>query len=645
MRMVKLVELLNQYKDEYYNLNKPSVSDAEFDRLYDELVKLEKESGVILSDSPTQTVGYNVVSKLEKVHHKIPLLSLDKTKESGVVKAFLKNEKYMLMAKADGLTVKLVYEDGKLVEGSTRGDGNIGDEITHNVPTFKGVPLEIPHKEKLVVVGEAIIHRYDFDKINSKLPDDEKYKTPRNLASGSIRQLDSKVCADRCICFYAFGIIEGMENIDSKYDRFERLGDLGFCMIPHATTMKNTDIDRMVLHIDGMVECCEEIGLPIDGLVYTFDSIKYSESLGATSHHPLHSLAYKLEDEIAKTTLRDIEWSVGRTSQITPVAIFDTVVLDGTDVNRASLHNLSIMEELELGLGDSIEVFKANMIIPQIYRNTTKSNNLEIPTKCPVCDGKTKIDQLNNSKVLKCTNIDCSAQVIGRLSHFVSRDAMNIEGLSESTLEKFVEKGLIESYVDIYKLEQHKDAIINMAGFGKKSYDKLIASIEKSKSTDMYRVIYAMGIHNVGRSASKAIAKHFDNNMDEFIDCVQTFDFSQLEDFGDITNESIHRWATDLSLQKFVGIVNHLSIEKNVSESPTANVFFGKVFVATGSLNNYTRDSIREKLESLGVKVSGSVSKKTDYLLAGEKAGSKLKKAQDLGVTVLSEEEFEEMLK
>lgn len=650
MKMFELVELLNKYKHEYYNLNKPSVSDAEFDRLYDELVNLEKETGVILSDSPTQKVGYEVKSKLEKVSHKIPLLSLDKTKEIAELERFVGDREYIIMAKADGLTVKLVYEDGKLIQGSTRGDGDIGEDITHNVFTFKGIPLEIPYTERLVVVGEAIIHKYDFDKINSQLPIDKKYKTPRNLVSGSVRQLDSKICADRNVWFYAFSVLEGLDAIDSKYKRFKQLGDLGFCTVIHTNTFDTASVDKISLdkmqyYIDEMVKLCENLSLPIDGLVYTFDSVKYSDSLGATSHHPLHSLAFKLEDEIAKTILRDIEWSVAKTGALTPVGIFDTVILDGTEVSRASLHNLSIIEELHLGVGDEIGVVKANLIIPQIVDNYTRSNNLKIPEYCNECGVETKVEQLNDRKVLKCINTDCPAQLVGRLAHFVSRNAMNIEGLSEATLEKFMYKGFIRTYSHIYNLEQFKDEIINMDGFGKKSYDRLIKSIEQSKNTDLYRLIYGFGIPNIGKSSSKIIAKEFNNDVEEFINNISTFNYSNLEDFGSVAHNSIINWATDENINELKAIVKHLNIKKSVLKQDVVSPFFGKTIVATGSLNNYTRTSIQEKLESLGAKVPGSVSKKTDYLLAGENAGSKLKKAEDLGVAILTEEEFENMLK
>jgi DNA ligase (NAD+) len=507
--------------------------------------------------------------------------------------------------------------------------------------------LKIPYKQKLVVVGEAIIHFNDFEKINSKLSNEEKYKTQRNLVSGSVRQLDSNLCSERMVHFYAFNVLEGLDDIDSKCDRFETLSSMGFWIIVHSSKSNKTETDTLQYLIESYqdYEFKELTQLPIDGMVYTYDSVSYSNSLKSTSHHPLHSLAYKFEDESQSTTLRDIEWSLGRTGQITPVAIFDSVILDGTEVSRASVHNLSIIEELQLGIGDTITIIKSNMIIPQIQDNLTRSNNLVIPTHCASCNGETIIEQLNDSKMLKCNNPNCPAQLIGRLSHFVSRDAMNIDGLSEATLEKFINKGVIKTFPDIYSLDAYEHEIINMDGFGKRSYTKLINAIEESKNTEMYRLIYALGIPNIGKSSSKIISKYFENDIHLFIQLQPKFDFTELEDFGEISNDSIHKWATPENINELLNIAGYLNIKSSISKTVKENCFSNKTFVVTGSLQNYTRNSIQEKLESLGVKVSGSISKKTDYLLVGTDAGSKLNKAKELGVTILTEIEFEDMLK
>ena len=485
-RIKVLVKELNQYRHSYYNLDNSIVSDSKYDKLFDELSQLEKETGYVLSISPTVTVGYEVVSKLNKVTHDIPLLSLDKTKEVKDIVKFKGNYDILMMLKDDGLTVELNYDDGILIQGSTRGNGIIGEDITINVRQFKNIPLTIPYKGKLSLTGEALIHYNDFKIINSKLPEGEKYKNPRNLTSGSVRQLSSKECANRFVYFYAFNILEcDTELSDSKKDRFIWLHEQGFTITPYTKLNDETIDTECTLedHISIMKTVAETKHIPIDGLVITYDSVNHSESLGKTSHHPLHSLAFKFQDELSETILREIEWSLGKTGQITPVAIFDEVEIYGTTVARASLHNLSIMEELELGIGDDIGVTKGNMIIPQVIENYTRSNNIVIPDNCPVCNGDTEIKQDKDSKVLICTNDDCSGKFIKKLSHFVSRDAMNIEGLSEQTLDKLVEMGFIEEFADIYRLEQYKKEIISLDGFGLKSYNKLIEAINKSRNS------------------------------------------------------------------------------------------------------------------------------------------------------------------
>lgn len=650
----ELVMTLNQHRHEYYNLNAPIISDAEYDELFDKLKQLEQETGFILSCSPTQNVGYEVVSKFEKVQHKIPLLSLEKTKSLEALQTFINNWECIIMLKNDGLTIKLEYEDGNLVRGSTRGNGLVGEDVTHNVKTFKYIPLSIPYKGKLTVVGEAIIHRGDFEKINENLPlNEKKYKTPRNLVAGSVRQQDSKVCAEREVCFHAFGILESdMELPDSKYERFGILSDLGFLVVGHMKLLKDyaQEGGNLQTYVDIMRNMADELGIPIDGLVITYDSVEYSDSLGSTSHHPLHSCAYKFEDESAETTLTDIEWSVGRIGTITPVAIFESVDLDGTEVTRASLHNLSIIEELQLGVGDTIKVIKSNQIIPQVVGNLTCSNNIEIPKTCPSCNQPTEIEQLNESKVLKCVNPKCPEKLLARFVHFVSRNAMNIEGLSEATLEKFIEKGILKRFDDIYDIKEHKETIIKMDGFGKKSFDKLVESVEKSRNVKMENYLYALGIPNIGRSASKTIARCFNNDGWDFERAiVNGFDFTQLEDFGEVMHDSLYNWYNDeLEKQLWQGLTLSLKFTKDEPKEEMSNLkdLTGLTFVITGSVNTYkNRDEFKELVESLGGKISGSVSKNTNFLISSEDSdSSKSKKAAELGVKVITELEFNEMI-
>ena len=478
-KIQELVKELNIHRHNYYNLNKPTITDSQYDDMFDKLSTLEKEYNYILSNSPTQTIGYEVISKLQKVEHSIPLLSLNKTKSIDELKKFIGKNDSLLMLKADGLTVELIYENQKLIQASTRGNGHIGEEITFNVKVFKNIPLKINWHGKLKITGEAIIHKNDFEEINSKLSDDEKYATPRNLSSGSCRQLKSEICANRNVYFYAFALLESDIEFKTKSRQFQWLESNGFSIIPYSILTPNT----MVLDksIEDMKLLAEERFISIDGMVISYNDIKYSESLGATNHHKLDGIAYKFVDLAETTQLTGIEWSVGRTGVITPVALFDTVLLDNTEVSRASLHNLSIIEELELGIGDSVSIIKANQIIPQIEENFTKSNNLKIPKVCPVCNGVAIIEQLNESKILKCTNPNCSAKLLKRFSHLVSRDALNIEGLSEQTLEKFINQGWLKTFDDIYSLEKYKSKIIKMDGFGSKSYTKLVNAIEKSR--------------------------------------------------------------------------------------------------------------------------------------------------------------------
>lgn len=674
--MNKLIETLNNARHAYYNLNNPVMTDKQYDELFDRLSAIEKELGIALSNSPTQSVGYEVVSAMTKVNHTIPLLSLDKTKDSKALADFIGDEKAVLMLKADGLTIRLEYEDGKLFRASTRGNGTIGEDITHNAKKFKNIPLTIPYTNSLSVEGEAIIHINDFDKMNATLSEDEKYATPRNLVAGSVRQLDSAICAERNVHFYAFGISTRNDDIpDSKLLQFKMLGSYGFVTIIHAdydTSMviencsydlpdytitalegNPSSIDLLIHHLKTIAE---HDFIPIDGMVLAFDSCSYGDSLGTTSHHGKNAIAFKFADEAVETTLRSIEWSMGRTGTITPVAIFDAVIIDGTEVTRASVHNLSILRDLELGIGDKITVYKANMIIPQIEDNLTRSNTIHIPMSCPFCGGDTFVDHGNNSMSLVCVGNNCSAKLVKKLAHFVSRNAMNIDGLSEATLQKFVDEGYIKEFIDIYALSQYQNNIEKMEGFGKRSTQKLLDAIEKSKTVKMENFLYALGVNTVGMGTAKRLAKYFKNDINAFLYVVYDQnnnmkainELSAIEDIGDVSaTEIVMYFMNDTNHDQVMFLlITGIQIEKPIEKTVNLNnPFAGKSMIATGSLANYTRDSIKEKLESLGVKIVSGVSKKTDYVLAGNEPGqSKIDKANELGIKIISEEEFERML-
>ena len=647
-RIKQLVKELNIHRHNYYNLNKPTISDKEYDNMIEELTNLENECNFILNNSPTITVGYEVISKLQKVEHPIPLKSLSKTKSIDEINQWRKNQDILAMLKADGLTNEIVYKNGTLIEGSTRGNSFIGELITHNCKTYRNLPKVIPFKGFLRLAGESIIHKDDFDKINSKLSDEDKYATPRNLVSGSCRQLNSEICSQREVNFYAFGVLEcNKELSDSKFKQFKWLNELGFSTINHVKINKGENIYQ---YIDKMYQIAEETKTPIDGLVFTMDSVKYSKSLGETSHHPHHSIALKAIDLAETTQLTGIEWSVGRTGVITPVALFQTVLLDNTEVSRASLHNLSIIEELELGIGDSVSIIKANQIIPQIEENFTRSNNIEIPKVCPICGGITVIEQLNESKVLKCTNDNCSAKLLKRFSHFVSRDALNIEGLSEQTLEKFINQGWLKTFDDIYNLDKYKSQIIKMDGFGSRSYSKLMNSIEKSKKVKMQNFLYALGIPQIGKGSSKIIAKHFNNDWFTFGKALLNgFDFTILDDFGDITNQSLYNWyKNDSEINMWIGLINIMEFEKEEKKVELSlKSLEGLTFVVTGSVETFkNRKELEELITSLLGKLSSGVSSKTNFLINNDISSTtgKNKKANDLGIEIISETQFNEMI-
>lgn len=639
-RMKELVELLNKARRAYEQEDREIMSNYEYDKLYDELLELEKGLGYALPDSPTQNVGYEVVSGLQKERHIIPMLSLDKTKEVDRLKSFLGDRLGVLSWKLDGLTVVVTYRDGKLLKAVTRGNGEIGENVTHNAKQFKNLPKVIPNKGEVVVRGEAVIRYSVFNKINEMQPVDAKYKNPRNLCSGSVRQLDSSIAAERNIEFYAFNLVkcEGRE-FSTVVEAMNILREYGFDCVESATV----DAKNMEKAIEYFKKRVELIDIPSDGLVLTFNDIKYGESLGKTGKFPRHSIAFKWQDEIAETRLIDIEWSCSRTGLINPVAIFEPVEIEGSTVSRASVHNVSIFRELELGVGDILQVYKANMIIPQIAENLTRSGTCRIPDECPVCGAETeiRIELSSGVETLYCTNEYCPAKGLRLFTHFVSRDAMNIEGLSISTLEKFMDAGFINEFADIYKLEQYRDEIINMEGFGVRSYEKLIASINKSRNVKLANLIYALGIPNIGLQTAKTLIKAAKYSLKTLID-MDIDDLMSISGIGEVIATSFYEWFHDVNnIQKFVELYKQLNIIPEVES--TDNSLVGMTFCCTGAVYIFqSRNHLKEVIESKGGKLTGSVTKNTDYLITNDTTtGSrKNRAAQELGIPVLTEEEF-----
>ena len=654
-RLLYLVEYLNKCADEYYNQNTPSLSDAQYDELFDELLALEKETGLVLPNSPTQRAGFEAVSELQKVQHPIPLLSLAKTKDVNDIMDMLALSDGFLSLKLDGLTVKLCYENGVLSEASTRGDGNIGEVITHNARVFANIPLTIPYFDRLVVTGEALIDIPTFEGINDNIDnDEEKYSTPRNLASGSVRQLDSRICKDRGVKFYPFNVLEGLHDVPLKSLRLKTLIEFGFDSNMHEALTSTDTKDTVTEKILKLKSLADKNGLPIDGIVFSFDDVVFAKAQGKTSHHFKDGIAYKFGDPHFETVLRDINWNISRTGQLTPIAEFDTVEIDNTNVNRASLHNMTFIENLKLCTGDRILVSKRNMIIPHVERNLSSEEcnrphyTLCYPTVCPVCSGKTEIKttELGNReiKVLFCGNTNCAGRQIKKFTHFVSKQAMNIDGLSEATLEKFISNGWIASVEDIFKLSRFENEITQLDGFGEKSYKNLVNAIENARNTKLSSFLVAMNIPLVGKSAAKDMSELFLGNVQEFLKAVKSgYDFSGLDGFGSIMNDEITRWFSNAdNLAEFEQIASLLNFSpEGVLTADSDGMFYQKTVVITGTFQKYTRDELTEKLQQLGAKVTGSVSKKTDFLLCGENAGSKLAKAKTLGVTVILEDELD----
>ncbi|MFI3172566.1 MAG: NAD-dependent DNA ligase LigA [Eubacteriales bacterium] len=642
--MQELINILNEASKAYYQEADEIMSNYEYDKLYDELVELERASGITKSDSPTIHVGYEILSELPKEQHASPMLSLDKTKEVASLQAFLGNQEALISWKLDGLTIVLTYENGELSKAVTRGNGEIGEVITNNAKQFKNLPLTIPCKERVVLRGEAVIGYEDFDAINAEIEEiDAKYKNPRNLCSGSVRQLNSEITAKRHVRFFAFNLVEA-EEIDydnARRNQFEWLKTQGFEVVEYRVTNQ----EKVVEDVAWFAQAIEENPYPSDGLVLVYDDIAYGQSLGRTAKFPRDSFAFKWEDEIKETTLLEIEWSASRTGLINPVAIFEPVELEGTTVSRASVHNISIVEELELGIGDRITVYKANMIIPQIAENRTRSNKLEIPHACPVCDGETVIKQDGNAKVLYCTNPECEAKKIKSLALFVSRNALNIEGLSEATLEKFVAQGYIKNLVDIFHLEQYAEAIKGLEGFGEKSYDNLQQSVEKARTTTLPKVIYSLGIANIGLANAKMICKAFANDVEKIIHAT-TEELSAIDGVGDVIAEVyVSYFADEKHVEELRALLQELIIPEEKNEA--VQNFAGMNFVITGSVVHYkNRNEIKEMIEQRGGKVTGSVTSKTNYLINNDVAStsSKNKKARDLEVPIISEEDFIRLL-
>ena len=616
------------------------MSNFEYDSLYDELVSLEEETGIVLSDSPTRKVGYEPVSFLPKFTHPSPMLSLSKTKDREELKAWLKDKEGLLSWKLDGLTVVLTYDNGRLSNAVTRGNGEVGEVITQNAECFKNLPVGISYKGHLVLRGEAVISYSNFEMINSKIENpDEQYKNPRNLCSGSVRQLDPKVTAQRNVFFFAFSLVEA-NDVDFKNSRFEQmrfLSELGFETVHEERVNK----DNLLEKIEWYAEEIKTYDIPSDGLVLMYDDIAYGNSLGTTAKAPRNAIAFKWQDEQAETTLRMIEWSPSRTGLINPVAVFDSVELEGTSVSRASVHNISVMRSLKLGVGDRILVYKANMIIPQISSNLTCSNNVEIPEICPICGEKTVIESTDGTDVLMCKNELCPVKQEKALALFASRNAMNIDGVSEETIVKFIEKGFIKEYADFFRLEQYKSDIVSMEGFGIKSYENIIASCENAKKTTLPRLLYALGIENVGVANAKLIASFYDYDFEK-IRNASVDELSTIDQVGEVIATSIYRFfRNEKRIREIDNLLNCIEIEKVVSD--VEKDLIGKTFVITGSLEKFeNRDALKDIIEQRGGKVAGSVSAKTEALINNDvnSTSGKNKKAKELGIRIISEEDF-----
>ena len=641
-RMKELIEILNNASRLYYQYSTPIMTDFEYDKLYDELEKLEKETNTILSNSPTQNVEPEAIDSLVKVEHPAPMLSLSKTKSISELASFLGNQEGLISWKLDGLTIVLTYKDGKLSSGVTRGNGIIGEVITENVKKFKNIPLTIPYKGTLVVRGEAVIKYSDFNKMNEELDDDSsQYKNPRNLCSGSVRQLDSKVTAKRNVNCIIFALIESEKKFKLKSEEFEWLKSLGFDVVEYHKVTSN-NIEEQVLYFKNKIN---EYDIPSDGLVLLYNDIEYGKQLGTTAKYPKNAIAFKWQDETAETKLIDVDWLVSRTGLINPVAVFEPVELEGTIVSRASLHNVSILQGLSLGIGDTILVYKANMIIPQIADNLTQSNSLAIPNKCPVCNHEARIISSNDVKYLYCMNDFCPAKLVKRLSQFTSRNAMNIEGLSDAIINKLADEGLIKTYADIYNLKRYKNDIISFEGFGEKSYDNLINSIEKSRNVKLANFIFALGIPDIGLSRAKLICKNYSNDINK----IRNLTFEELSKIDGIGEIIAKGWIDTFNNNDFIKELELLLKEVNFTDTSIDNnqPLKDLTFVITGSVNNFTnRDELVEYIESYGGKVVKAISNNVNYLINNDITSTSTKntKAKELGIKIISENDLMSMI-
>lgn len=641
-RMKELIDILNKAASVYYQGKDEIMSNFEYDRMYDELSALEKESGLVLAGSPTQKVGYEVLSELPKQTHPSPMLSLDKTKQVDELSSWLGGKEGLLSWKMDGLTVVLTYENGELLNAVTRGNGVVGEVITNNAKVFKNLPVNIPFKGRMVLRGEAIITYSEFKKINALLSEEEQYKNPRNLCSGSVRQLNNEITAKRNVELYAFTLVEaeGVDFKNSQQNKMEFMKEQGFQTVEYKVVTEKNIYET----VEWFSEKVKTNDFPSDGLVLLYDDISYGEALGSTAKFPRNAIAFKWADETAKTKLTEVEWSASRTGLINPVAIFEPVELEGTTVSRASVHNISIVKELKLGIGDTIEVYKANMIIPQIAQNLTKSGSLEIPDKCPVCGEKTSIHKENDVEVLFCENPDCLAKKIKSISLFVSRDAMNIDGMSEATIEKFISKGFLHELADLFKLNRYKDEIISMDGFGEKSYEKLVKAAETAKITTTAKFIYSLGIANIGLSNAKMVCKAFSNDLEK-IRHASIDELVEIDGVGEIIAESFVKFFANENNNHMVDdLLDIVTLEDE--ENDNANDMEGMNFVITGSVNHFSnRSEVKELIEGRGGKVTGSVTSKTKYLINNDSTSnsSKNKKAKELGVQIITEDEFIDM--
>ena len=638
--IINLIDRLNEASREYYQNSNEIMTNKEYDDLYDKLVALEKETGIIMSNSPTVNVGSEIVSSLPKEAHEKPMLSLDKTKSVDDLQSFLGDKEGLLSWKLDGLTVVLTYNGGKLTKALTRGNGSIGEIITSSAKCFENIPLQIPFEEELIIRGEAIISYSDFERINEDL--EEEYKNPRNLCSGTIRSLDSSVTLNRHVKFVAFNLVSASnKDFATRKEQFEFLFKLGFEVVEY----KSVDENNIQGVVDYFRNSISSQDYPCDGLVLIYDDIEYGKSLGMTSKFPKDSIAFKWQDETSKTILRDILWSPSRTGLLNPVAIFDPVEIEGTTVSRASLHNVSIVKELQLGIGDEIEVYKANMIIPQVATNLTKSNNFSIPDICPICGSPLTISNENGSETLVCNNIDCPIKRLKSFTLFVSRDALNIEGLSEKTIEKLIDNNLLNELSDIFNLKNHKDKICKIEGLGEKSFDKLIQEIENKKTTSLYKIIYGIGIPGIGLSYAKLLCKYFDNDIEQIKHATEE-SMTMIDGFGKTMACDVFKYFNnELNIKRLDNLLSKIIL---LNEEDSSNVLDGKQFVVTGTLNNYNnRRELLDKIEALGGKIATSVSKNTDYLINNDinSSSTKNKKAKELGIQIITENEFDELIR